>query len=106
MATSEDYIKYVSEQIPNIYDVRYRKMFGEYMIYVNDKPIFLVCDSTVYIKMLDDIKELMDTMQVGIPYKGSKPHYILSIDDSELCSQVIAILERITPLPKPRKKKQ
>ncbi|MGN0560765.1 MAG: hypothetical protein ACI4K8_06895 [Candidatus Fimenecus sp.] len=25
-------------------------MFGEYMVYVNDKPILMVCDNTVFVK--------------------------------------------------------
>jgi DNA helicase-2/ATP-dependent DNA helicase PcrA len=33
--------------------VRYKKMFGEYMVYVNEKPILLVCDNTVFVKILD-----------------------------------------------------
>ena len=50
MATSVDFIEYVCEQIQGPWDIRYKKMFGEYMVYVNDKPIFLVCNDTVYVK--------------------------------------------------------
>ena len=38
MSTTLDFIEYVCEQIPQIGELRYRKMFGEYMIYINDKP--------------------------------------------------------------------
>ena len=27
-----------------------RKMFGEYMAYLNEKPVLLVCDNTVFVK--------------------------------------------------------
>ena len=57
MASTEGFIEFVIEQIGDIGNVRYRKMFGEYMVYVNDKPILLVCDDTVYVKMHDEIKE-------------------------------------------------
>ena len=50
MSTSKEFVEYVCEQIHKIGFLRYKKMFGEYMIYVNDKPILLVCDNTVYIK--------------------------------------------------------
>lgn len=50
MATSVDFINYVCEQIVGVGDIRYRKMFGEYMVYVNYKPILLICDNTVYVK--------------------------------------------------------
>ena len=39
MATTPDFIEYVAGQAAGCGDVRYRKMFGEYMVYINDKPI-------------------------------------------------------------------
>ena len=42
MSTSKEFVEYVCEQIHEVGFLRYKKMFGEYMIYVNDKPILLV----------------------------------------------------------------
>lgn len=106
MATDKEFIEYVCEQIRGAGDVTYKKMFGEYMAYVNLKPVLLVCDDTVFVKQVDAIKEFMTDAETGIPYKGAKEHYILDIDDSELSEKVAIALERVTPLPKPRKKKQ
>ncbi len=39
MASSVEYIEFVCEQIASVGDIRYKKMFGEYMVYVNDKPV-------------------------------------------------------------------
>lgn len=104
MATSVEYIEYVCEQIRGVGFIRYKKMFGEYMVYINDKPILLVCDSTVYVKCLDCISELMKDAQTDNPYNGAKVHYILDIEDTDLCQKVIGILENVTPIPKPKKK--
>ena len=106
MATSQEFIEFVVEQIDGIGDTRHRKMFGEYMVYVNDKPILLVCDDTVYVKIKDEIKDLMADSEKGYPYDGAKEHYILDIENRELSKEIIEILEPITPLPKPKKKKQ
>ena len=38
MATSEDFINYICEQISGVGEIRYKKMFGEYLVYVNEKP--------------------------------------------------------------------
>jgi len=105
MATSKDFIEFVSEQIRGTGAVRYRKMFGEYMVYVNDKPLLLVCDNTVYIKMLDALAIKMKSASKGSPYGDAKEHYILDIDDSDFSKEVIAILEPLTPVPVPKKKK-
>ncbi len=109
MPTSQEFIEFVCEQItsaPSIRAVRYRKMFGEYMVYANDKPILLVCDNTVYVKMLEPIEKELSNPEKGVPYKGAKEHFILDIDDEELAVRIATILEEITPLPKPKKKKQ
>lgn len=105
MATSVEYIEFVCEQIRGVGDVRYKKMFGEYMVYVNDKPILLVCDSTVYVKQLDCIAEQMKEAETGTPYNGAKVHYILDVENTDFCKEMILALEKVTPLPKPRKKK-
>lgn len=105
MATSQDYIEFVCDQIRGTGDIRYKKMFGEYMVYINDKPILLVCDSTVFVKQLAEIKEQMQDAEVGCPYQGAKPYYILDIEDTELCQTVIAILEKVIPVPVPKKKR-
>lgn len=81
-------------------------MFGEYMVYVNDKPVLLVCDNTVYVKKFPEIKELMSSAECGVPYDSAKEHYILDIEDRGLTAKAVEILERITPVPKNKVKKK
>ena len=100
MATTKDYIEYVCERLHGAGGLRYRKMFGEYMVYVNDKPVLLVCDNTVFVKIVPELAALMADAEHGLPYEGAKEHYILDI-----ARQVVAVLETVTPLPKPKKKK-
>ena len=103
MATTLEFIEYVCDQARGNWDIRYKKMFGEYMVYVNNKPVLLVCDNVVYVKKLKELDELLDGANVGVPYNGAKEHYILDIDDHILTNDVLTILERITPLPKKKK---
>lgn len=106
MATSKEYMEYVCEQLRDIDGVTYKKMFGEYMVYVHEKPVLLVCDNTVLVKEVPELAELMRDAPEGYPYDGAKLHYLLDIEDRELTSRVIAILEPITPLPRRRRKTQ
>ncbi len=103
MATTEEFILFVCGQIQGDYDIRYRKMFGEYMVYANDKPILLVCDNRVFVKQLPQVDELMKDAVRGVPYAGAKEHYVLDTADKKLTAEVVELLERITPLPKKRK---
>ena len=101
--TTIDYIKFVCEQIRGDFNIQYKKMFGEYMIYANDKPILLVCDNCVYVKILPQLESLLCKAQKGIQYQCAKEHYILDIENAELVKEIIPILEHITPLPKKKR---
>ncbi|TDW25554.1 TfoX-like protein [Breznakia blatticola] len=105
MATTVDYIEFVMDQLHIPYETRHRKMFGEYMVYANDKPILLVCDNTVFVKKHPQLEELMKDASCGLPYPSAKEHYVLDIENRELVEAVIEILEEVTPVPKKRKKK-
>lgn len=105
MATTVDYIEFICERIPDKYTVRYKKMFGEYMVYLNDKPVLLVCDNTVYVKKISELDEIMKDAETGVPYGGAKEHYILDIEDAEKSERVLKILERVTPVPGKRGKR-
>lgn len=106
MASSTEFIDFVCSQIAEVGIVRAKKMFGDYCIYVDEKPVLLVCDNIVYIKKHDAIAELMTDAECGFPYDGAKEHYILDIDHRKEALNVIAILLPHLPYPKPRKKKQ
>ena len=76
------------------------------MVYVNDKPVLLVCDNTVYVKKLPEIEELMSDAECGVPYDSAKEHHILDIENRELTAKAVEILEQVTPIPKKRTKKK
>ena len=104
MASSLEFVNYVCDQVSGCGEVRMRKMFGEYMVYVNDKPLLLICDNTVFVKRLPELEELMKDAPLDAPYPGAKAHYVLDIDNAQLAQAVVSALEPVTPLPKPRVK--
>lgn len=103
MATTIDYIEFICEQLTPYGKVHYKKMFGEYMVYIEDRPLLIVTDNTVYAKCLDSLKELMKNNETGYPYQGAKLHYILDVEDKEITGQVITALQAV-PQKKPRNK--
>lgn len=106
MATTVDFIEYICEQLQGIGDLRYRKMFGEYMVYLNEKPVVIVCDNTAFVKQLDCIADLMQTAKTGFPYKGAKEHYVLDVDDADFARKIVTLVENVTPLPKKKPSKR
>ena len=107
MATSKEYIEFVCEQLHGCGgEIRYRKMFGEYMVYINDKPALLVCDDTVFAPVHDSIAHLMQDAERGVPYDGAKERYILDIEDRELAHEVMNCLDPHLLDPRPKKRKK
>lgn len=97
MATKKEFIDYVMEQIRFSGDVRYKKMFGEYMVYANEKPVLLVCDDSVFVKILPETTAALPDAIKGYPYDGAKEHYVLDPDDGEKLSEIISVLVDVLP---------
>ena len=105
MGTSESYISFVCEKLERFGNIRRRKMFGEYMVYVNDKPVVMVCDDTVFVKMLSCLADLLADRPTAPPYEGAKGHYVLDPDDRDTLRRAAALAEEVTPLPKKKNRK-
>lgn len=80
-------------------------MFGEYMVYVNQKPVILICNNTAYVKKLDCIVAFCENGETGFPYKGAKEHYILDIDNKKTLKKIVKEVEKVTSIPKKKNKK-
>ena len=106
MASSIDFVEFVCSQLSELGNVRHRKMFGEYLVYVNEKPAVLVCDDIAYIKKLPEVADMMANAECGTPYDGAKEHYILDVDHREQLMRVVATLEKALPYPEKKKKKK
>ncbi len=99
MASNIEFIEFISSQLEGLGCVRYRKMFGDYMIYLDEKPIILVCDNIAYIKRLPELSDFMADAESGIPYEGAKEHYILDVDHKTVLQEVVSRLWKYLPYP-------
>ncbi|MDR1696170.1 MAG: TfoX/Sxy family protein [Endomicrobium sp.] len=106
MASDLDFVNYVAEQIKNAGTVTYKKMFGEYLIYSNGKPVVLICDNTAFVKICDCVKPYLENAEKGFPYKGAKEHYIVDPDDGGILSSAVRALEKNLPVPKKKIKRK
>ena len=107
MASSPEFVNYICEQLDGLGAVRFRKMFGEYMVYLNDKPVVIICDDRPMVKMLPCLEALLQDRPTQPPYEGAKDHYLLDPDDRETLREAVRLAEEVTPLPKkkaPKKK--
>ena len=100
MASNPEFVAYICEQLEGLGTVRSRKMFGEYLVYLNDKPVLIVCDDRAMVKMLPCLADLLAGRPTEPPYEGAKDHYLLDPDDRETLREAVHRVEEVTPLPK------
>ncbi|MDO4928042.1 MAG: TfoX/Sxy family protein [Corynebacterium sp.] len=106
MASSASFAAYVCEQVAEFEDVRARKMFGDYFVYIHQRPLLLICNDTVYVRTYPEIAGLMSGAVQERPFATAKPWWILDIDDHELVVEVVEISLPLTPIPPPKKRRK
>jgi DNA transformation protein len=80
MATSQNTMDFLLDQLSGAGEVSAKKMFGEYCLYLAGKPVGLVCDDQLYLKPTLAGKSLLAAVVEGSPYPGAKPHLLLTAD--------------------------
>lgn len=107
MATSPGTIEYLLDQLSGAGELRARKMFGEYALYLGDKVVALVCDDTLFVKMTEEGKSYAGTRAVDAPaYPGAKPWLRIdeeTLDDREFLCALVRVTAEALPLPSPKK---
>lgn len=107
MATQNETIEYITDQLVSVSDISTRKMFGEYALYCGKKVVALVCDDTLFVKITPEGKEFVGTeYKEGRAYTGAKPSIQIDADrleDRDWISTLIKITEENLPEPKPKK---
>ncbi|MBN2723778.1 MAG: TfoX/Sxy family protein [Deltaproteobacteria bacterium] len=108
MGTSKQFIEYVTGQIKDAGIITYRKMFGEYALYSNNKVVALICDNQFFAKPIPQITEFVGDCEMAPPYPGAKNHYLITdqLEDTQWISELIRISERYLPERKPKKPKK
>lgn len=111
MATQPETLAFLLDQVGALAGVRTRRMFGEYCVYIDDKPAAFVCDDQLFVKITAAGQALLPAPVLGQPYPGAKPYFMLRPDEWEdrpaLCSLLAATAAALpTPKPPARKARQ
>ena len=87
MPSSKDYLDYVLELTRKLDNITYKKMMGEYILYL---------DGTIFGGIYDDrflVKKTMSLLEYGfseeIPYPGAKPMLLIDIENADEIKEII-----------------
>jgi len=104
MSSSLDTIQYICDQAGFGRRLAYRKMFGEFGVYLDGKIIALVCDDQLYLKPTRKGQDYLGKVTLAPPYPGAKDYFLLAaeLDDPESLHAVMEITAGALPDPKPK----
>ncbi|MBN9427978.1 MAG: TfoX/Sxy family protein [Burkholderiales bacterium] len=102
MASDLNYVEYVCDQAGLAGRMSFRKMFGEYALYLDGKVVAFVCDNQLYLKPTDAGRALLDRVDARPFYPRGKPHFRLGeeIDDRALLQRLLLTTAQALPMPK------
>ena len=107
MASDKSFADFIVDQIENVGQITYRKMFGEYVLYCDGKVVALICDNRLFVKPTDAGRDFIIDVVEAPPYEGAKLSFLIDdrVEDREWISKLIRITYLELPEQKIKKKK-
>ena len=105
MATDQEFMEFLADQMSGAGEISYRKMFGEYAVYCDGKVVALVCDNQLFVKPTSAGRAYVGEPTEAPAYPGAKNSFLIedAFEDREWISELIRITAKDLPAPKPKK---
>lgn len=106
MATDASFVDYVCDQAGLGRRLTFKRMFGEYALYVDGKVVAFACDNQVFVKPTPAGRALLPQAREGKPYPPAKPHLLMvdELEDRLLWQRVLLATADALPMPVARKR--
>lgn len=104
MASSQEYLRFIMEQLSLLEEVSYRAMMGEYLIYYRGKIAGGIYDDRLLIKPTKAATSYITSVQYERPYEGAKEMILVDeVDSKEYLKGLFEAMYSELPYPKPKK---
>ena len=105
MASSQEYLQFVLDQLSDLEEINYRAMMGEYIIYYRSKIIGGIYDDRLLVKPIKSAISYMPTVTYELPYDGAKEMLLVEeVDSKEFLAGLFNAMYAELPVPKSKKK--
>ena len=106
MASCQDYLQFVLEQLSELDGISYRAMMGEYILYYREKIVGGIYDDRLLVKPVKSAIAYMRSPTYELPYDGAKEMLLVDdVDDREYLRGLLHAMYDELPAPKATKKK-
>ena len=105
MASSQDYLQFVLEQLSELSDISYRAMMGEFILYYRGRIVGGIYDDRLLVKPVKSAIAYMKNPSYELPYDGAKEMLLVdNVDDKEYLSGLFNAMYDDLAEPKVKKK--
>lgn len=105
MGTRAETMEFLVDQLSALPSIRTRRMFGEYCLYCDEKPVAFVCDDELFVKPTDAGRAYIGEPDEAPAYPGSKLYFRIGGDRWEDRDWLVGLIdETAAALPAPRPK--
>ena len=105
MASSEEYLAFILEQLSELEEISYRSMMGEYILYYRGKIIGGIYDNRFLLKPVKAVLNQLGQPRLERPYEGAKEMILLEdLEDKLFLARLIKDMYEVLPAPKVKKK--
>src|SRR4051812_32659084 len=100
MATDKDFVEYVAEQAQLGSALSFKRMFGEYGVYMDGKVIAFVCDNSLFVKPTKATDRITQALPQRKPYPQAKPYPVADelLDDSDALKSLLVQTAQDLPI--------
>lgn len=104
MATDRDFLDYVLEQARLGERLTFKRMFGEYALYVDGKVVAFACDNSVFVKPSPAAAQLAPQLPGRPPYPGAKDYPVADelLDEPDALRRLLLATAEALPPVKPK----
>ena len=107
MASHQDFVDYVAEQLREAGTIRSRKMFGEYGLYCDNVFFAVICDDQFFVKLTPQGETAFPDLPKAPPYEGARDYiWVEDVEDRERMTALTRITcEALKHTPKKTRRK-
>ena len=102
MASKQEFVDWVIEQIGDAGEITYKHMFGEFGVYSDGKIFALICDNKLFVKPTESGRKYIGDVVEAPPYPGAKNSFLIEegLENGEWLNELVRLTCRELPEPK------
>ena len=98
MASTQEYLNFILEQLSKLSDISYRMMMGEYILYYRGKVFGGIYDNRFLVKITKSSSALLPNASKELPYEGAKEMLLVDeVEDKDFLSKLIKSMSEELP---------